>query len=229
VIYSSINDNWTRLEYLHSIASQLYSSTKASEFRDYKHEAGKPFKFCPETQSLVQQEACMVGMIQVWSVVTLESLANHAIAESFNNRTAAIIAIEYPDRIVKGFKGVKGDSDLGKKIAILNDDLGEVDADGGTEPRDSILILIADKLANIRNAVVHDKPFDYETDNWEGDATIKYFGNRNKKSSFARYEHLADFFRECDKVRSEIEAKCPERATMPDKSFCSLLEASKSE
>ncbi len=222
MIHSSTKDNWTRLEYLHSIARQLYDSTKNSEFRDAQNAVGKPFKFCPETQTRVQQEACMVGMIQVWSVVTLESLVNHAIAESFNNRTAAIIAIEYPDRIVKDFKGVKGKSELGKKIAVLQDDLGKVYRDDGVEDREVNAISTADDLAAIRNAIVHDKPFDYQTEG-EGDVEIKYYGTRTEEQPPARYQHLREFFSRCDKVKESIKASSGQECPLGDRTFQSLL------
>lgn len=223
MIHSSTKDNWTRLEYLYSIARQLYDSTKNSEFRDAQNAVGEPLKFCPETQTLVQQESCMVGMIQVWAVVTLESLANHAIAESFNNRTAAIIAIEYPDRVVKDFKGVKGQSELGKKIAILQDDLGKIYRDGGVEERDVSAITMADDLSTIRNTVIHDKPFDYQTDNWEGDIEIKYYGNRIEETPSARYQHLSEFFSNCDKVRESIKANSGHECPLGGRTFQSLI------
>lgn len=223
MIHSSIEDNWTRLEYIHSIAKQLYDKTKASEFRTADPQPS--FRFCATTHTRMQEEACMVGMVMVWSVVTLESLANHVIAETFNNRTTAILAIEYPDKIVQAFKGVKGESELGKKIAILNDDLGAAYCDDGQAEvsREVRAITLADELAKTRNAVIHDKPFDMIVDNWEGDVEIKHYGTRIEASKSFQYEDLIDFFSKCDSVRSQILAPMYSGSTsILDHTFSSL-------
>lgn len=227
---SSIEENWTRLELMHNVAKQLFDLTKNSEYRDPTYGKEIMFLFCPETVTQVQQEAAIVGMVKVWSFATLESLVNHAIANVFNNRMAAIIAIESPSKIVKPFKGATPNSELGQKILILNDDLGMTYDDRREEAkrRDPNVakmteeLKLADEIAGIRNLVMRDKPFELNTSP-EGEVRIRYYGTRLSEKKRVRYSDLAAFFAKCDQIREHIIGKIGDKYDGPGRSFAALL------
>ncbi len=106
MIYSGVDDNWMRVEMMHAIAKEYYDNTKGSEYRDHRLNPSNRFFIDLEKSMLMDKEACVVGMVMVWSVVTLESLINHVIAEKSENESDAITAIEFPQRL-KITKGIK--------------------------------------------------------------------------------------------------------------------------
>jgi hypothetical protein len=80
---------------------------------------GDTFPFDVQLFDEMERESCIVGMVMAWSVVALESLVNHAIAETLNNRICAIMVIEYPTQVTDKLKMAKcPKSELAKKIFI---------------------------------------------------------------------------------------------------------------
>ncbi|MEL7893552.1 hypothetical protein AAG581_00645 [Vreelandella neptunia] len=188
-----------RVEIMHSVALNYFRATHDSDFRFRIIQGGAPFPFDALQYDTMEKESCIVGMVMAWSVITLESLVNHALAEMINNRTSAIMAIEYPGQITEKLKIAKAaKSELAKKIAILSDN-----RDVNNE-----LILLANKLSEDRNTIVHDKPFEL-TDFGDSEVKITYFRSRGESERLPRYEDLADFFRDCDKISDYISSISP--------------------
>lgn len=160
----------------------------------------------------------MVGMVMAWSVITLESYVNHAIAERLNNQTSAVMAIEFPRQITEKLKiGKSAKSELAKKLIILADE----------DKQNSEYISVADELSEVRNLIVHDKPFElleYE----DGEVEITHFRSRGENSeSRHRFEHLSDFYLKCDKIRNYVSSIPPVVVMgMPEMSFTNLINVS---
>ncbi|HMW46918.1 MAG TPA: hypothetical protein PKD17_03350 [Cellvibrionaceae bacterium] len=199
MIYSSVEDNWLRIELMFEIASKYNDFTKGEDGFDVAETDGKlSFRMDVFLMDGEKKESCLVGMLMVWSVVTLESLINHAIAESINNELTAKLAIEHPGQITEKIKPrVNAKSELAKKLLILNDDSEDI----------SKLLEIAEQLSERRNHIVHDKPFDHCTDE-DGEPIIKYFRVRGKElDERIRFKSLGPFFKQCDSVKEFIQRK----------------------
>ncbi|TAN67365.1 MAG: hypothetical protein EPN17_11160 [Methylobacter sp.] len=162
----------------------------------------------------MEKESCIVGMVKAWAVVTLESLVNHAIAEALNNKVLAIMAIEYPSQITDKLRiGKSARSELAKKIIILSDSVEQ----------NTKIISLADKLADTRNLIVHDKPFSV-IDHGEGEFEIEYFRSRGEDSNEQfRYEDLQVFYEDCDSIRDYILTKTGPDSLEISSSFSSLF------
>lgn len=173
---------------MHSIAHDLYSSTQGTKFRNRITDGGEPFPFDAVAHTSIENEYRIVGMVMVWSVVTLESLVNHQIAVTINNKTLATLAIEYPAQVTNKLGLNNGArSELAKKLIILTD--------GSTE-----LSSIADGLAEKRNHIVHDKPFEL-IDHGDGEVETRWVRSRGDSDPPAmRYDDLSGFFADCDCV-----------------------------
>jgi len=195
MIYSSIKDNWMRVEIMHSVAQSYYEATNDSDFRNRIIKGKSPFPFDCVQHGVMEKESCIVGMVMVWSVITLESLVNHSLAEILNNRTSAIMAIEYPRQVTDKLKIAKSArSELSKKLVILSD---------GDE-RNLEYLSLADKLYETRNQIVHDKPFDL-MDFGDGEVEITHFRSRGGTLEHQlRYEDLGKFYGECDQIKNYV-------------------------
>ena len=148
-----------------------------------------------------------------WAVVTLEALVNHALAEALNNKVLAIMAIEYPGQIIEKIKiGQSPRSEFAKKIIILSDS-----AEQNTE-----LIQLADELAETRNLIVHDKPFNF-IDSGDGEVEINYYKKRGEDRIKYRYEELKSFYEKCDKIKKFILTKT-DFSSLENFNFCSLID-----
>jgi len=185
---------------MHSVAQAYYQSTHASDFRGRMINGGHPFPFNAIEYETMEKESCIVGMVMVWSVITLESLVNHALAERLNNRTSAIMAIEYPRKITEKLKIAKSTrSELAKKLVIL------ADSDKSNVQYTSL----ADELSEKRNFIVHDKPFEL-IDHGDGDVDVTYFKSRGDSSERQpRYDDLANFYGKCDSVKDYVASISP--------------------
>jgi hypothetical protein len=134
-------------------------------------------------------ESQIVGMLIAWSVITLESLVNHALAENINNRASAVMAIEYPAKVADTLKISRAArSELAKKVIILSN-FSEMDSE---------IVQLCDELADTRNIVIHDKPFEC-IDRDSGDVEINHVRSRGELKTF-RYDDLAPFFQKCDRL-----------------------------
>lgn len=193
MIHSGVIDNWMRVEMMHAIAKDYYEKTRDSEFRNYMMNPSDHLFFDLEKYGLMEKESCIVGMVMAWSVITLESLINHAIAETTTDESDAIKAIEFPNNI-KLTNGAR--SALAKKLLILSK---------GHTPRTN-LIELADQISDIRNEIVHDKPFAY-FDRGDGDIEIRYYRNRgNSDGKQYRYEDLKEFNIHCQEICDFIDS-----------------------
>jgi hypothetical protein len=176
---------------------------------------GDPFPFDVIEYNTMEKESCIVGMVMAWSVITLESYVNHAIAEKLNNQTSAIMVIEFPRQITDKLKiGKSARSELAKKLVILADD----------DKQNLEYVSIADELSEIRNLIVHDKPFElleYE----DGEVEITHFRSRGDNiESRHRFEHLNDFYRKCDEIMSYVASISPVVVMgLSEMSFTSLI------
>ena len=180
---------------MHSVARTYYFSTHDSDFRDRMINRSNPFPFDVVKYDTMEKESCIVGMVMAWSVITLESFVNHAIAERLNNQTSAIMAIEYPRQITDKLKiGKSAKSELAKKLIILADN----------DIQNLQYISIADELSDIRNLIVHDKPFEL-FDHGDGEVEITHFRSRgdNPEARY-RYENLGDFYSKCDQIKTYV-------------------------
>ena len=183
---------------MHSAAREFLDETRGSDFRRRLIGGGNIFPFDVTAHDSMEKESHIVGMLMAWSVITLESLINHALAEAINNKVSAVMAIEYPSQITDKLKiGKSARSGFSKKLIILSNTF---------EP-DSDILQLCDELADIRNKVVHDKPFDY-VDFGDGDVEIDYYRSRGANDSETlRYDSLVPFFRKCDRVMDYILSK----------------------
>lgn len=215
MIHSSIQDNWLRVEIMHSVAQTYYLATNDSDFRERMINRGNPFPFDAVKYNTMEKESCIVGMVMAWSVITLESYVNHAIAERLNNQTSAIMAIEFPRQITDNLKiGKSSKSELAKKLIILADD----------DKQNSEYVSMADELAQIRNLIVHDKPFKL-IEHEDGEVEITHFRSRGDNSELQyRFEHLSDFYRKCDEIRNYVDSISPVVVMgLPEISFTNLI------
>ncbi|KHT24564.1 hypothetical protein [Pectobacterium brasiliense] len=185
-----------RVEILHSAAKSYFSATYKSDLRFRVIKNGELFPFNADLYDLMEKESYLVGMIMAWSVITLESLVNHALVEIINDKSSAIQAIEYPRKVIKKLSRpelVK--SDLARKIAILSDNF---------EQNDEAILQFANELSEIRNTIVHDKPFEL-IDLGDGEIEITHFRVRGNESGKPfRYENLSDFYIKCEKINNYI-------------------------
>ena len=215
MIHSSIQDNWMRVEIMHSVAQSYYLETNDSDFRERMINRGDLFPFDAVKYNTMEKESCIVGMVMAWSVIALESYVNHAIAERLNNQTSAIMAIEFPRQITDKLKiGKSAKSELAKKLIILADD----------DKQNVEYISVADELSEIRNLIVHDKPFELlEFEDQE--VEITHFRSRGDNSETRhRFDHLSDFYRKCEKIRSYVTSISPVVVMgMSEMSFTNLI------
>lgn len=215
MIHSSIKDNWMRVEVMHSVAKAYYQSTHSSEFRERMINGGQTFPFDVAQYEKMEKESCIVGMVMAWSVITIESLVNHALAERLNNRTSAIMAIEYPRQITDKLKIAKSTrSELAKKLVILAD----------SDESNKEYTLLADELSEKRNLIVHDKPFDL-LDYGDGNVDVTYFKSRGDSlGKLPRYGDLVKFYGKCDSVKDYVASISPvEVMGLEEISFTKLI------
>lgn len=195
MIYSSVNDNWARVSIMHQVAFNYYNSTKDSDFRNRSENKGDLFPFDTSAFEDMQNERHLVGMVMAWSVVTLESMVNHAIAEIFSNRDDAIQAIEYPKQYAKDNNIIGlGNSELSKKMGILFE--GNVPGKGVTN--------LADNISETRNTIVHDKPFEI-INHGSGNLEIDPLEKRTRKVlEGINFNSLESFYTDCDLIGKSL-------------------------
>lgn len=191
MVQSAVSDNWARVKIVHAVARGFLDETLGSDFRRRTVGKGDVFPFDAAAHDSMEKESQIVGMLMAWSVITLESLVNHTLAEAIHNKASAIMAIEYPSQVTEKLKiGRSARSELAKKLIILSNTF---------EP-DNEMLQLCDELADIRNAVVHDKPFDY-IDLGDGEIEVNYFRSRGEdREEILRYDSLVPFFRKCDRL-----------------------------
>lgn len=214
-MYSAVNDNWVRVKIMHLVAREFLDETRGSEFRRRIIDGGNVFPFDATAYDSIEKESHIVSMLMAWSVSTLESLINHALAEGIKNKASAVMAIEYPRQVTDRLKvGKSARSEFARKLIILSNIF---------EPDNEILQL-CDELADIRNKAVHDKLFDY-IDFGDGDVEIDYYRSRGENDSETlRYDMLVPFFRKCDRVMDYILSKTNNRPfESGEHSFSSLI------
>lgn len=195
MIQSALEDNWMRVDIMHSIAQKYYLKTHDSDFRERTINNGPFFPFSSLKYEAMKSESCMVGMVMAWSVICLESLVNHALAENIVDRDVLIKTIEHPKSAAKKLnlqKKIK--SELSIKIVILSNN----------RENSYKLASVADELSERRNLIVHDKPFEFRGyDN--GDVDITHLRQRGKPfEKELRYDDLTDFYRKCEDVKDYI-------------------------
>jgi hypothetical protein len=188
VVYSGVEDNWMRVEITHSIAHNYYQNRCRLE-EEYGCMYPESELFCVKAYDEGQKERRFVEMVIAWSAVTLESLVNHVIAEVYNDNAAyAIAAIENPKKITRKIHKINNgniQSDLADKIYILNERVNDT-------------LRKADKISNMRNIVIHDKPYDCWGDGFE------VFSSKNFSIPHYNYDDLQDFYEDCDIVKESI-------------------------
>ena len=214
MIYSSVDDNWLRVELLHSMVMTFHEITQGKEFIEVSAE-GKVVLSNFGLYYDIEKESCSVGMLMVWSVVTLEALVNHALAETITDYNSAKESIEYPNQYINKRKIIShGKSELARKIEILNRNECEI----------SQAIGLAEYLCDLRNVIVHDKPFDYK-DCGDGGIDIVDLRERGKPiETKLRYKDLQAFYQSCDHIREFI-LKCfdSDHLKIYGSSFVSLI------
>lgn len=173
---------------MHSIALELYKSTEGSDFRNrtINRTIDNFFPFDAVAYDAMAKESCIVSMVMAWSVVALESVVNLGLAENIQFKRDAVKAIEYPKKVLKK---TKYKSDLAVKLIILSDSTISI----------SEVFDLAEEVSDIRNVIVHDKPFDMVNDD-SGDVEVDYFKCRGKEPKIYRYENLHPFFCSCDQI-----------------------------
>jgi hypothetical protein len=218
MIYSAIKDNWNRVRLMHDVAHGIYASTLQGDYRERLISGGEFFPFDPSLWESMQSESHIVGMIKSWAVITLECLANHQIAEMAGNTLLATFAIEYAPQITDRLKICKSaQSELAKKMLILSGRLKR-------KPNDELakIVEIADSIAEIRNSIVHDKPYRlvYEFDE---DVDVTHYKSRGTtESTTHRFCSLPAFYDQCDLLKNFIVEQHPSIVDSFDFQFGSL-------
>ena len=126
-------------------------------------------------------------MIVVWSAITIESLVNHAIAESSEDKKSAIRNIEHPPKF-NHFKEAK--SDLARKLLVLCKE----------EISDASILKAANHRTKLRNNIVHDKPIEYLNRNFDDLEIIPYSKRGNPENKIVYFEQLHGFYTMCHEV-----------------------------
>ncbi len=198
MVLSAVSDNWARVKIVHAVARGFLSETLGSEFRRRTLSKGDVFPFDVSAHGSMGEESQIVGILMAWSVITLESLVNQSLAEAINNKACAVMAIEYPSQMTEKLKIARSArSELAKKLVILSNTF---------EP-DNEMLKLCDELVDVRNTVVHDKPFDY-IDIGAGDVKITYYRSRGEgREEMVSYDSLISFFRKCDRLVDYIVSK----------------------
>lgn len=151
MLYSNIDDHFTRIGYLKSSLDKIYSKIKNSTMRErILSGRGEVFPFSVEDYEMVMLEKSLLEILLVWVLITFESILNYCIAESIIEIDKAIKAIENPKEYAKSMTHSKLlKSDLQLKILII----------GGDDDDTSNVAESITKLITIRNQIVHSKPF----------------------------------------------------------------------
>ncbi len=184
-----------RVQIMHSAAYSIYLETHDSDYRNRRLNGGDIFPFNAAEFKIIQKESSIVGMVMAWSVVFLECVVNHALAEKLNDNSEIIDAIEFPKKITGKSKSLKKiHTGLVHKLAILSDNF-EIDQK---------IIDVVCELSSIRNKVVHDKPFEF-VDHGEGEVEISHFLKRGD-GEFKEYvyDDLKKFYERCDEIKHYI-------------------------
>ena len=217
MIHSAVHDNWDRVQIMHSMVYDYYCKTKDSELRQEGGVSAIPFAFNIFVFETMRKESCLVEAIMVWSVITIESLINHVLAEVMPDELSAKNAIEHPEKCFDN--RYKKCNDLVKKLSILNDGK-EIDVG---------ILLVADNLSENRNAIVHDKPLELNEYGGGDIEEILYSLRKNEKKYSNKYEGLKLFFKDCDKMKdyifsvSDLNGKLYSHFQCVDFSFSSLI------
>jgi hypothetical protein len=195
---------------MYSVVYEFFSETEGSDFRDRIVNNKGVFPYNLSQAQSMQKESSLVGMVMAWSVVAIESLINHALAEKLDTRELAVKAINDTN---KEFNKLSFDfnpkSKLGKKIMILDSE------------HNSEIVNLAEIISDARNMIMHDKPYDY----YENDGDIEttaYRASSGVTDIVYRYEDLKDFFDNCDAIKNYIEEKTY-MYTIEIRNFSSLL------
>lgn len=205
MVYSAAINNFERVALLYTIAEEYHQTNKRSGQKE-RWKSGDIFPFSVEDWRNIQNESQIVEAVIVFSLITLESLANHIIAEKteaseltkeFTEKDTIDLSIGLIEGDYKAFSkiGIKRPpkGDLSKKIKALDKLLS-------SKPSHYIETLqnIANKLSEARNSIVHDKPFDLTTYD-DGNIEFTEFRNRGK-SKIYDFEFLENFFIDCQKI-----------------------------
>ena len=192
MIYSLAQDHWETVRLVHSIAKLHYIERQKWQIAGYNKD-DEMFPFSIECYTSRQKEIYAVGLVMTWSVITIESLCNHAIADIFDNKGDALDAINSPRKITTRLK-ISTDikSDLAYKVHLISDGRNAL----------GCVSKAADRISFIRNDIVHDKPFDYYITQ-DGDLLLGHYSKREHRCIY-KYDDLPDFFRDCDEITAFI-------------------------
>jgi len=192
MIYSDFENNWLRLQLLSSSAYSFYKLTKGTQYRIEPIIHDGHIVFSVDHYQNMEKERVMISMLLAWSEITIESLVNNIIAEIVNEKDKAIEYIERPKnqvQITSLFRKPK--SELSCKLIILY----------GQET-DEHIYKISDKIAFIRNQIIHDKPFDVLTT--DEDYIISVLSSREQYDICTKYDELLPVLEEYDVVLSYL-------------------------
>lgn len=207
MIYSDFEDNWKSVILLSGLANMKFQETKPFPREKTMRSGDKEFP-CPNFEYFdeYEEESRLTRMTMVWSLITIESLVNHVVADCLNNKIVAINVIENPKNIISGMilkcEDKKEDlsrfkSELAKKLMILNQQK-IVDCEM------MAVLKAAQEIADFRNAIVHNKPISI-MDFQDGDVEVfEYtkYSDRKVEVSRLKYVDLKVFFEKCDLVLS---------------------------
>lgn len=208
MIYSDFEDNWKSVILLSELANMKFQETKPFP-REKIMRSGNNIEFtCSNLKYYYEytEESRLTRMTMVWSLIAIESLVNHVIADCLDNKVVAISVIENPNNIISSIslkcEDKKEDlsrlkSELVKKLMILNQQKvvdGEMMA----------VFKAAQEISDLRNAIVHNKPISI-IDFQDGDVEVfEYtkYSDRKVEVSRLKYVDLKVFFEKCDLVLS---------------------------
>ncbi|AKF24684.1 hypothetical protein YH65_04245 [Sulfurovum lithotrophicum] len=173
--YSAVEDNWLRVELMYSVTNKYFNLTKGTDFRERIINNQSMFPYCVASSQNMSKESTLVGMVMAWSVVALESLLNHALAEKAISIEIGKKTINDPNKVLKQI-GITHSykSKFSAKLIILKNESSNVVMD------------LADKLTIIRNTIIHDKPIDYYEN--DGDVEIEHYGD-SEVNTLITYRH----------------------------------------
>ncbi len=188
MIYSDFENNWLRLELLSKTAYSFYKLTKDNPYRSNPVIKNGIIFFSSANYDNIENEKAIVSILLAWSEITIDSLINNIIAENNTDKRIAIGYIENPKSQIQISKlANKPKSELSCKLIILF----------GNEVTQNIRD-ISDKMAFIRNQIVHDKPLDVFTG--EEDYIIDVLSSKEQLKICNKYDELLPIFSEFDIV-----------------------------
>lgn len=211
-IHSRVMDNWDRVVATFNIVHGIYKRTAHIEDRTVFYKNGV---MDYAAMMNLREETIMIEMLLVWIAITIESAINHALVEQFKCDNKKNIIEEIKNDIdgnkfknknkqfVSELIEISNPSEITIRLVVIVNRHKKIESSG--EDRKNLLniVNITERLAKIRNEIVHDKPigqqFLYDENGDYLDVNINLFSKYDQQKE-SNYNHLKQIFMEYDEV-----------------------------